>query len=79
MLALVDSSCHFDFSVSAVSVSAFSFDVGVRPPPLLKANRECTLIDSIVRRILNFKHARLEWERLVLTNEARLDKEQRIL
>jgi hypothetical protein len=28
-----------------------------------------------VRRkiILNFKHARLEWERLVLTNEAKLD------
>ena len=24
--------------------------------------------------ILNFKHARLEWERLVLTNEAKLDE-----
>ena len=25
--------------------------------------------------ILNFKHARLEWERLVLTNEAKLERD----
>ena len=29
--------------------------------------------------ILNFKHARLEWERLVLTKEPRVDAEQRHL
>ena len=26
--------------------------------------------------ILNFKHARLEWERLVLTNEAKIDRDK---
>lgn len=26
--------------------------------------------------ILNFKHARLEWERLVLTNEAAMDRDK---
>ena len=26
--------------------------------------------------ILNFKHARLEWERLVLANEAKIDRDK---
>ncbi len=26
--------------------------------------------------ILNFKHARLEWERLVLTNDAKIDRDK---
>jgi GxxExxY protein len=29
--------------------------------------------------ILNFKHARLEWERLVLSNDARIDTDERTL
>lgn len=29
-----------------------------------------------VRIILNFKHARLEWERLVLTNDAKIDRDK---
>jgi hypothetical protein len=55
-----------------------------------KQNRECTLIDTNccyrmnylrittlpVGIILNFKHARPEWERLVLTNDTKIDRDK---